>query len=868
MEFSYANDGRTLNASEETDKSSFLNTYVPLGYGYPEFGLKIDIDEKSKSQCGVDRLRETHFRRLKGRSSEEQDELEGEPTLYFDHIGSALHSEVQLREATEHLNRVLYGNPHSLSMSGVRSTQVINEARNAILDFFGTDTSRYSVIFTSGCTGSLKLVGETFPWTDNISTFYYTIESHNSLIGIREYAAEANCHFSCVDDVSDLVDVFNQMSAPLFGETSTAFHLVGVPLESNFSGAKVHLKELDRLLTAARKLRETSRNFPLVLVDCASYVPTSGGLNLSIHEVDFVAFSFYKMFGFPSGLGALLVRKGVESHLSKTYFGGGTVTASLSNQRYHRLREGISERFEDGTLPFLSVVSLTFGFRLFQQLGIENIKRHTHSLYSHLYELMRSLVHRTGVKLCTFYGNHERQRQILASEREGSSTGDKEDYYSLQGPVIAFNLNRPDGQIVGYREVEQLASLNGIHLRSGCFCNPGACQKYLNLSDKEVTDNLEAGHICWDDKDILNGKHTGAVRISLGYMSTYEDVTAFIKFLRVNFLDSRKLDISNGISSISSETGITEHLEKIYVYPIKSCGRFEVDEWNINQFGLEFDREWVLIDSDGRYINQKTAPKMCLIRPEIDLKKKELRVFAAKSDLDDVLILSLDFWPIQSVVLSVCGDNCVGLVYEGEVNRWFRQHLGKEARLVRMKQEKSSDFRNVDSENVASSATIGPSSFTPSERTSMTRQTKTATATQQAECSISFTNESQFLIVNSESVRELERRLSDKNASASISAVNFRPNLVILGKEPFEEDRWSEVRIGDQFFKIGGPCNRCRMICIDQDTGEENKEPLLTLSTYRREKGKIFFGVHADHQPNNSLSRQRIRRSDPVYVTT
>ncbi|KAL6998952.1 Molybdenum cofactor sulfurase [Sarracenia purpurea var. burkii] len=95
--------------------------------------------------------------------------------------------------------------------------------------------------------------------------------------------------------------------------------------------------------------------------------------------------------------------------------------------------------------------------------------------------------------------------------------------YDELGPIVSFNLKRPDGSWFGYREVEKLASLSGIQLRTGCFCNPGACAKYLALSHLDLLSNIEAGHICWDDHDIIHGKPTGAVRVSFGYMSTFED---------------------------------------------------------------------------------------------------------------------------------------------------------------------------------------------------------------------------------------------------------------------------------------------------------------------------------------------------------
>jgi len=83
--------------------------------------------------------------------------------------------------------------------------------------------------------------------------------------------------------------------------------------------------------------------------------------------------------------------------------------------------------------------------------------------------------------------------------------------------VVSFNLLRADGSRVGCNEVGRLAALHGIILRTGCFCNPGACAKYLGLSGDEMRENFEGGHVCWDDKDIVRGKPTGAVRISLGH---------------------------------------------------------------------------------------------------------------------------------------------------------------------------------------------------------------------------------------------------------------------------------------------------------------------------------------------------------------
>jgi molybdenum cofactor sulfurtransferase len=109
---------------------------------------------------------------------------------------------------------------------------------------------------------------------------------------------------------------------------------------------------------------------------------------LTKFPADFVTLSFYKIFGYPTGLGALIIRNGTKnknspltspdnaSILKKTYFGGGTVAATLSDEHFSVPREGISERFEDGTISFLNITSLKYGFQAIQKFGISNIEKY------------------------------------------------------------------------------------------------------------------------------------------------------------------------------------------------------------------------------------------------------------------------------------------------------------------------------------------------------------------------------------------------------------------------------------------------------------------------------------------------------------
>lgn len=732
---------------------------------------------------------------------------------YLDHAGATLYSESQLRNVLKDLTTNIYGNPHSHSPSGHLSSKRTEEVRKSILEMFNTSPSQYSVIFTSGCSAALKIVGECFPWNKE-SHFYHLTENHNSVLGIREYAAQ---HRATIHPISP-IELPSYIESVRSQENDLGNSLLALPAENNFSGTKTSLQFL-------KKLKENSNGSKCrVLLDAAAFVGTAR-LDLTEYPADFVTISFYKMFGYPTGIGALIVKNDAAKLLRKTYFGGGTVAAALSTEQYHVFRSGISEKFEDGTASFLSIASLKYGLDIIKDLNIENITSHTHSLIQHLYTEMKGLFHENGKPVCVVYGDHHLNDS------------------AKQGPILAFNLLRPNGQWVGYNEVEQLATLSNIHLRTGCFCNPGSCHSYLNLSNEEVKKNLEAGHICWDDKDIMNGKPTGAIRISLGYMSNWEDIEIFVEFIKKYFVNSEPTSISTPLPNEAvAPTSPSQQLflESIYLYPIKSCGRFEVSQWEITTNGLLYDREWVLIDANGNYLNQKKALQLCLIRPTINLGRKIMRIEApGMSPLE----LSLSRYPAQEKELKVCGDSCIGFQYSEEVNEWFSAVLRTECYLVRM---------------------APVSNRISNGRDTKARIRRGEQLSQESLCPIAFSNESQFLVVSKASVEDVASRV--KNSGFPIVASGFRPNFVVGGGLAYQEDNWKSISIGDQHLNITALCNRCKMICIDQETGAEGQEPLLTLAAFRRSNGRIYFGAHSEHNKQESAYPYLISCGSPINV--
>jgi molybdenum cofactor sulfurtransferase len=237
---------------------------------------------------------------------------------------------------------------------------------------------------------------------------------------------------------------------------------------------------------------------------------------------DFVALSFYKIFGFPN-IGALIVRKDSAHVLeSRKYFGGGTVDMIVAiNDTWHVKKDSsIHDRLEDGTLPFHSIFALDHAMNVHERLYGPNpmkfISHHTAQLSRRLYEGLSSLRHANGYPVCRIYKD------------ESAIYGDP----SVQGATIAFNVQRADGSLLGFEDVEEAADERNIFVRSGSLCNPGGVATYLGWSPAEMKAAFAAGHKCSNPTQVMLGKPTGVVRVSLGAMSIASDVETLMRFMR------------------------------------------------------------------------------------------------------------------------------------------------------------------------------------------------------------------------------------------------------------------------------------------------------------------------------------------------
>jgi molybdenum cofactor sulfurtransferase len=456
---------------------------------YPDFNSTSILDE----------LRATEYNRL--------DESKH---IYLDYTGGGLYADCQIRDHMELLRSNVFGNPHSLNPTSRAMTQLCDQARASVLKFFNASSDEYTVIFTSNASNALKLVGEAYPFMQG-GQFLLLFDNHNSVNGIREFARSKGATITYLPVIPPelRVEDFHLLSF-LESCSDTRYNLFAYPAQSNFTGVQHPLEWIEEA---------HARGWD-VLVDCAAFVPTNR-LDLSRWQPDFVPISFYKMFGYPTGVGCLLARKSALAKLQRPWFAGGTIWGiSVQGDGYVMLEDG--EAFEDGTINYLNLPAIEIGLKYLDKIGIDIIHKHVLYLTSWLLDNLLAMHHSNGTSLVQVYGPHD---------------------CHMRGGTIALNFLNPDGSIVDERIVDERASKKLLSLRTGCFCNPGAGEVAFHLSKEKLQDIFKKGKdilpklykgqqgITWDQFLANLGMQSGgAVRVSLGLVTNFADVYRFMQF--------------------------------------------------------------------------------------------------------------------------------------------------------------------------------------------------------------------------------------------------------------------------------------------------------------------------------------------------
>ena len=265
--------------------------------------------------------------------------------------------------------------------------------------------------------------------------------------------------------------------------------------------------------------------------------------------------------------------------------------------------------------------------------------------------------------------------------------------------------------------------------------------------------------------------------------------------------------------SYRTDHDLTGIIDNLFVYPIKSCAGIAVQEATLTETGLEWDREWMVVDPSGEFITQRSFPRMALIQPQLRSSEMVLRA-------PGMLALHLRLDAVEDATKVRVWDDEVPAWSMGAIAaQWFSDFLGTPARLVRFDPE----YRRICDERW----------------------------TNGVEAITQFSDGFPMLVTSSASIDELNQRLTSAGHSA-VDARRFRPNIVIGGVESHDEDRIDELFIeaneSEVELRMVKPCTRCPIPDIDPETAEPGTKVGDAIRTYRQDprmKGAITFGMNA-----------------------
>ncbi|MBL9190010.1 MAG: MOSC domain-containing protein [Opitutaceae bacterium] len=252
------------------------------------------------------------------------------------------------------------------------------------------------------------------------------------------------------------------------------------------------------------------------------------------------------------------------------------------------------------------------------------------------------------------------------------------------------------------------------------------------------------------------------------------------------------------------------HLSGLFVYPVKSLRGCAVTSAPLDALGLAGDRRFLVVDEQGKFMTQRSHPRMALISTALDATHLTLSTSPAhaisvtRASDPTAPLRTVSVWQSENLLAEDCGDAAAG---------WLSTFLATRCRLVR----------------------IGEKFHRPILK-----------AAARAGDSVSFADAYPLLVISEASLADLNDRLD-----FPLPMDRFRPNLVVAGCAAFAEDTWPRVRIGEAIFRAGGPCARCNVTTTDQLTAERGKEPLRTLATYRRDPADptdVNFGQNLIHE--------------------
>lgn len=677
----------------------------------------------------------------------------------------------------------------------------MEDVRARVLRFFKADPNDFDVVFVANATAGVKLVGEAFrdygfdadPQHQSGFLYRYHKDAHTSLVGVRALATAGSKCFASNEAVDSWIDGQDSEKA----SHGRAPGLFAYPAQSNLDGRRLPLAWPGRL----RKSEHPRLWNIYTLLDASSYVSTAQ-LDLSDLECapDFTVLSFYKIFGFPD-LGALIVRREAGHMLRRRrYFGGGTVdmVISLSSAWHAKKEESLHDQLEDGTLPFHNIIALGCALDVHERLygSMDAVSQHTSHLAGVLHHELSSLRHANGGRVCEIYKD------------PNSTYGDSK----TQGPIVAFNVRNSQGAWVGKSKVEAQAIEYNIHLRTGGACNPGGIATALDLEPWEMRRNFAEGMRCGDDLDVISGKPTGVIRVSLGAMSTPRDVATFVDFMKKHWVDScQSLALTLPLGWPQSLSEQLSFVQSLRVFPIEGCSGWDVPSnsaWEIKQHGLAWEHEWCLVRPRGRYaLDPRFYPRIAFLQPSLHLREGVLKIRMEDTGVHNTAVpreLTVSLWdspPTQVGEIEQGPHRAANPYLSAECEDFFTFVIGTPCTLARYPDPR----RTVLNEPLQQQVLRSWRRITPPERPSTLSVADRVKGVGDAKINIQLASSLlplagpqtwQYIKIGHHSFQVLETPPSFKQArNASVSSRRFR-HLISSGNVSLAA-QYPTIRVGD-----------------------------------------------------------------------
>ena len=422
---------------------------------------------------------------------------------YLDYTAANLYATSQLERHFSLLRDHVFGNPHSTNPTSSFSTSSIARVRQRVLAFFNASPDEWAVIFTTNASQALKLVGESYPFGPQ-SRYLLTFDNHNSVNGFGNSPAQRAPPRPTFRSCCPRCGSTNAISsASSIGSTSARQTCLPTPPSRIFPACSIRSNGLSARTpadgTSCSTPRRSRRRTGSTSDDgrrtswCSPSTRSSGTRRAS----------------------AACSRAGALAKLRRPWFAGGTITVASVQGDKHYLAEGESG-FEDGTLDFLALPAVEIGLQHIDAIGMDTIHERVRCLTGWLLDNLLALRQTGGQPLARLYGPPTTDRR---------------------GGIVTFNFYDRAGRAIDHRVVEDRASAANISLRTGCFCNPGGGEIALGLTGTELSSCFRQPehetHLTVDDfRMCIDGKSTGAVRVSLGLVSNVADVDRFIGFAK------------------------------------------------------------------------------------------------------------------------------------------------------------------------------------------------------------------------------------------------------------------------------------------------------------------------------------------------